>query len=107
MNKHICTEIAEFEVISRITDEEFIRIVEELEEKYHSIQKSFINTELIKDNDQCKWIMIQHWESIDESREASKMMMKTPITESFRQALNPRTIKIRYFTHIKKWNKNY
>lgn len=107
MNKYMCTEIAEFQVISKVTDEEFIKIVEELEENYHSIQKGFIGTELVKGNEHCQWIMIQHWESIEEAREASKMMMKTPITESFRQALDPRTIKIRYLTHVKRWNKKY
>lgn len=104
MNKHMCTEIAKFQVVSEITDKEFIKIVEELEEKFHSAQKGFIDTELVKANEPCQWMMIQHWESIEESKEASKMMMKTPITEAFRQALDPRTVKITYLTCVKRWN---
>lgn len=105
MNKNVCTEIVDFEAVCGIADEEFVRIVEHLEENFHSKQKGFIDTELVKVNEHSQWMMIQHWDSIEESREASKMMMKTPITETFRQALNPKTVKIRYLSQVKKWNK--
>lgn len=84
MNKNICTEIAEFQVVYGITDEEFGKIVEHLEVNFHSKQKGFIDTELVKVNEDSQWMMIQHWESIEESKEVSKMMMKMPITERFR-----------------------
>lgn len=105
MNKNVCTEIVEFQVISGITDEESIKIVEYLEENFHSKQNGFIDTELVKVNEGSQWIMIQHWESIEESKEASKMMMKMPITENFRKSLNPKTVKIKYLNQVKKWKK--
>lgn len=104
MNKNVCTEIAEFQVVYEVTDEEFIKVVEHLEEEFHSQQKGFIDTELVKVDEHNQWMMIQHWESIEKAREASKMMMKTPITETFREALDPKTVKIKYLNQVKKWN---
>lgn len=105
MNNNVCTEIVEFQVVYGIADEEFIKIVEYLEVNFHSKQKGFIDTELVKVNEHSQWVMIQHWESIEEAKEASKMMMKIPVTETFRQALDPKTVKIRYLNYVKKWNK--
>jgi quinol monooxygenase YgiN len=104
LNRYRCTEIVEFQAAAEITDEDFIKIVEELEENFHSRQKGFIDTELVKDNEPHQWVMIQHWESVEKSKEASKIMMKTPSTEAFRRALDVKTIKIRYLTHVKKWS---
>jgi len=105
MSKKLCTEIAEFEVVPGIKDEEFINIVEQLEVEFHSKQKGFVDTELAKVNDSNMWVMLQHWESTEESREASKNMMKTPITKDFREALDPKTVRIKYLNHMRRWNK--
>ena len=105
MNRQICTEIAEFKVSTGITDGEFIKIVEDLEENFHSTQKGFIDTELVKASEHDQWMMIQHWDSIEESKEASKTMMKASAAEAFRQVLDPKTVKIRYLNQVKAWNK--
>lgn len=104
MNKSVCTEIADFQILSNITDEQFIETVEYLEENFHSKQSGFIGTELIKGSEH-QWIMIQHWDSIKDAQEASKLMMKMPVTENFRYSLDPKTVKIKYLTQVKKWNK--
>lgn len=104
MGKNVCTEIAEFQVIPGISDEEFYSIVEFIEKNFHSKQKGFIGTEIVRGNEKYQWIMIQHWESVEEAKEASKKMMKEAITEDFRKALDPRSVKLRYLNQVKVWN---
>ena len=105
MNRGICTEIAEFQVVTGISDENFISIVEKLEEDFHSQQAGFINSELVKGNEPSQWLILQHWGSVAEDKEASKNMMKDPITEDFRKSLDPKTVKIRYLENIQNWEK--
>lgn len=105
MNKNKCTEIAEFQVGFGVTDEDFFRIVESLELNFHVKQAGFIDTELVKDNEQSRWSMIQHWESIEQAKEASKIMMKEPVAENFIKALDPKSVKIRYLNHVNLWRK--
>lgn len=96
MKSNICTEIAEFRVLSNISEEKFIEIVKQLEDNFHSKQDGFISTVLAKENEQSEWIMLQQWESVEQAREASKKMMKDTETEEFRNALDPKSVKIRY-----------
>jgi hypothetical protein len=48
--------------------------------------------------------MIQHWERIEDLKVVVKLMMKEPITEEFRQALDPVTVKMQFFQKIETWN---
>jgi heme-degrading monooxygenase HmoA len=105
MIKNLCTEIVEFKTVPGNKDEEFIKIVDDLEKDFHSKQSGFIDTELVKGDEKCQWIMIQHWESIEKAKESSKMMMKEPITEAFRQALDVRTVKLRYLNQVNLWSR--
>lgn len=105
MNRSICTEIAEFQVIPGISDEDFIRIVEDLEENFHSKQGGFIDSELVRGNEPLQWLIIQHWDSAVQAKEASKRMMKEPITGKFRESLDPKTVKIRYLSNVLNWGR--
>ena len=73
--------------------------------KFHSQQKGLIDAELVKGKDD-KWAMIQHWESMDDVKEAIKLMMQESSTEEFRQVVDPKTVKISLLEQIKIWNKN-
>ncbi len=105
MNRSMCTEIAEFQALAGISDENFIGIVETLEEDFHSRQAGFIDSELVRGDESSQWIILQHWDSAEQAKEASKKMMKDPITENFRKSLDPKTVKIRYLEHIQNWEK--
>ncbi|WZL72214.1 antibiotic biosynthesis monooxygenase [Clostridiaceae bacterium 35-E11] len=105
MDRSICTEIAEFQVISAISDEAFIRIVEDLEENFHSKQGGFIDSELVRGNEHSQWLIIQHWDSAEQAKAASKRMMKEPITGKFRESLDPKTVKIRYLSNVLNWGR--
>ncbi|MGO0807232.1 hypothetical protein ACTPEF_25325, partial [Clostridioides difficile] len=49
---------------------------------------------LIKRYPKGKWIMIQHWESIEDLKSASSKMFKDSSTEKFRKALKNQTVKM-------------
>jgi len=98
-----CTEIAEFTIIPSVNEDEFVEIVSQLEESFHSKQKGFIDTELLKANNNSDWIMIQHWESVEDAKNSSRLMMQVPVTEAFRCSLDPKSVKLRYLNQIKTW----
>lgn len=104
MNRGICTEIAEFEVNPGISDENFIGIVEDLEQNFHSNQSGFIDSELVKGKEHSQWLIIQHWDSKEHAKAASQKMMRDPITANFRESLDAKSVSIRYLNTIKTWN---
>lgn len=105
MNNNIVTEIIEFKVAKAMPEEEFLTIVNYLEENFHSKQKGFIDTELVRGKEAGQWLMIQHWASLDDVKEVVKMMMKVPITEEFRQSLDPTTVKMSLLQQVRTWTK--
>lgn len=104
MKQNIITEIVEFNVNLDVTDEEFVKIVGSLEENFHSQHRGFLDTELVKGKDR-KWIMIQHWESMEEVKNVIKLMMKEPATEEFRKSIDPTSVKMMLLEKIKTWSK--
>lgn len=105
MDKSIVIEMVEFKIISGISDADFIKIVDSLETNFHSKQKGFISTELAKGKEKGYWMMIQHWESMEDAKEVIKMMMKTPITEEFRKVLEPTSVKMSLLGQVSLWDK--
>jgi len=105
MNNNIVTEIVEFKLAKAMPEEEFLKIVDYLEKLFHSKQKGFIDTELVRGKEAGQWLMIQHWASLDDAKEVVKMMMKVPITEEFRQSLDPTTVKMSLLQQVKTWTK--
>lgn len=102
MDNKIVTEIVEFQFIPGIKDEECVRIINELENNFHSKQKGFIDTELIKGKHN-HWVMIQHWASMEETKAVVKLMMKESITEEFRKAIDPTSVKMQLLEQIQVW----
>jgi hypothetical protein len=49
--------------------------------------------------------MIQHWASLDDAKEVVKLMMQFPITEEFRQSLDPTTVKMSLLQQVKTWTR--
>lgn len=104
MNKKIVTEIVNFDITTNLSEIDFINIVKVVEEEFHMKQSGYIDSELLKGKNNC-WTIIMHWESLDEVRQASKLMMKDPITEYFRQAVIPTSVKMSYLEQMQTWNK--
>lgn len=105
MNTGIVTEVVDFTVTQGIKDEDFIEIVDFLERNFHSQQSGFIDSELIKGKNDRQWLMIQHWRSMEEVKEVVKMMMKSSLTEKFRQAIDSQTVRMSLLIQTRKWIK--
>ncbi|MCC0639242.1 MULTISPECIES: antibiotic biosynthesis monooxygenase [unclassified Clostridioides] len=99
----IITEIVEFNVEEHLSKDAFVEIVNDLEINFHSVQSGFIDTELLYDEKTQKWIMIQHWDSIENLKSASSKMFKNTSTEKFRNALKAQTVKMNIIPQIKSW----
>lgn len=97
------TEIVTMKIVEGISNEEFINIVDDLENNYHSKQTGFIDTELLF-NDKCnEWIMIQHWDTIVHLTDASKKMFNDKKASRFVKSLDAKTVKMTMLPQLKKW----
>lgn len=99
----IVTEVVSFETLEGIPCDEFVQTVDKLECDFHSRQPGFIDTELLYHSKNGIWMMIQHWESMDDLKNASKKMFEENVTEAFRAALNTKSIKMRTYAQIQVW----
>jgi hypothetical protein len=104
VKRKIVTEIVNFEITANLSENEFINIVKVVEEEFHMKQSGYIDSELLKGKNNC-WTIIMHWESFDRVKQASKLMMKDPITENFRKVVIPTSVKMSFLEQMQTWNK--
>ena len=97
------TELVTMKSEESVTKEEFISIVDGLEKNFHSKQSGFIDTELLYDEANGLWVMIQHWESVEQLKAASDKMFNDSAAEPFVKALNPESVKMTIAPQIKLW----
>lgn len=98
------TEIVTMKIIEGITKEQFIEIINELEKNFHSKQPGFIDTELLYNDKTDEWIIIQHWDSIENMKTASPKMFNNPVTEAFVKSLDPKTVKMLMLQQLGAWS---
>lgn len=99
------TEIVTMKTLAGVTVEGFIQLVDQLEQNYHRHQPGFIDSELFYNEQEQEWIMIQHWASESELKAASRNMFVEPLTEAFRNALDPKYVKLKSFPQLGAWEK--
>lgn len=99
----ITTELVTMKSVGTVTKEEFVSIVNGLEINFHSKQPGFIDTELLYDEENRVWIMIQHWETKEQLKAASKRMFKDSAAELFVTSVEPKSVKMKIITQIKTW----
>lgn len=99
----ITTELVTMKSEGTVTKEKFISIVNELEMNFHSKQAGFIDTELLYDEENNVWTMIQHWETKEQLQAASKKMFKDSAAELFVKSINPKSVKMTILPQIKVW----
>jgi len=100
----IATEIVTFKTAEGVVRESFIKIVDELERDFHSKEPGFIDTELLYNDKAEEWIMIQHWDSLENMKLASANMFRNPVTAAFVRSLNPKTVNMQRFMQLGSWN---
>ena len=101
--KNRITEIVTMKSSEGVGKEEFIEILDELERGFHMRQSGYIDTELLYDDNDNTWIMIQHWESLEQTKAASKEMFRDSATERYRAAIDPKQIKISAYPALGIW----
>ena len=101
----IVTEIVNLESKPEITESNFAKIVDRLERNFHSRQNGFIDTELLHTDGTNSWIMIQHWNSLEDMKKSSSSMFKDTGTEEFRNSINPKNIQIKVYEQKGVWKK--
>lgn len=101
----IMTEIVKMKTVEGIGEDEFIRIVDGLEKNFHSRQKGYIDSELLYNDEENEWYMIQHWNSKDELKEASKKIFIDKSAEDFVKSLDKQSVKMLILPQIKTWIK--
>ena len=100
----IITEIVTMKTVEGFGKNDFIRIVDELEKDFHSKQQGFIDSELLYNDKTNEWVIIQHWDSLDNLQSASKKMFGNPITESYVNCLDPKSVKMVMLPQLGVWD---
>ena len=100
----IITEIVTMKTVEGISKDDFMDVVDGLEKNFHSKLSGFIDSELIYNNKTNEWIMIQHWDNLENLQSASKKMFQNPITESFVKSLQPDSVKMLKLPQLGAWN---
>ena len=104
MNKNnIATEILNVKTINGISDDDFIEIINNLDTKFLSNTKGYIDTELLKGKEEQSWIIIIHWRTIAEGNEAFKEFANSPLTEEYRKSIDPQSVGFHFTEQIKIW----
>ena len=101
----ITTEIVTMKTVEGFAKDDFINIVDGLEKNFHSKQPGFIDSELLYNDKTDEWIIIQHWDSLDNLQSASKKMFNNPITEQFVKSLYAESVKMIMLPQLGMWNK--
>ena len=99
----VITEIVTLKTAEGITKDDFVSIVDGLEKNFHSQQPGFIDTELLYNDKTDEWLIIQHWNSLENLHSASKKMFNNPITETFVKSLNPNSVKLIMLPQLGTW----
>ena len=99
----IATEIVTMKTVEGVDQSTFKSIVDELENNFHSKQAGFIDTELLYNDKADEWIMIQHWDNLDDMKAASKKMFDNPTTEPFVKSIDPKSVKILMLPQLGMW----
>ena len=97
------TEIVSFKTINGISDNELIRIINNLDTNFLSKTKSYIDTELIKGKEEQSWTIIIHWRTMAEAREAIMEFTKSPLTAEYRNVIDPKSVSFHFTDQIKTW----
>ena len=88
----ITTEIVTMKASQEVTKDSFISIVDLLEKDYHSKQQGFIDTELLYNEENREWTMIQHWASMEELKAASDKMFQDEGAPFFKSSAGKRSL---------------
>ena len=99
----IITELVFMKTLEGIKKENFIEIVDKLEENFHKPQAGFIDSELLYDEKNNEWIMVQHWKTLEQLKASSKQIFVAKEAKEFVQSLQPENVKMLILPQIRQW----
>ncbi len=95
-------EIAQFKLVSGVSDEEFLKEAEAVQKSFLEKQSGYIDRELLKSDDGL-WVDVLHWNSMKEAQKAAEVMMSDPATQGFMQKIDPSSVKMFHLMQMKSW----
>lgn len=99
----ITTELVTMKSANPVTKEMFLSIVDDLEMNFHAKQPGFLDTELLYDEEHNVWTMIQHWETKEQLKDASRNMFHDPAAERFVKSIDPKSVTMVVLPQMKTW----
>jgi len=99
----VMTEVVTMQLAVEMTKEQFVSIVNGLEKDFHSKQPGFIDSELIYDEKTNTWVMIQHWETMEGLKAASRRIFTDSAAEPFVKSLDPKSVKMTIAPQLGAW----
>ena len=85
--KNLIVEISQFQLISGVRDEEFLKEAEAAEATFFEKQGGYIGSELLKDKGN-RWVKVTNWNSMQDVRKAAKVMLNSPVAQSLMQKID-------------------
>ena len=102
MPKNFIVEIAQFKLAAGVSNEEFLKEAEAVQNNFLEKQSGYIDRELLKSDDGL-WVDVLHWNSMGEAQKAAEIMMGDPATQGFMQKIDPSSVKMLHLTQMKIW----
>lgn len=103
IHNKIAIEIVNVKTINGISDEEFVKIINNLATEFLCKTKGYIDTELVKGKEEQNWIVIIHWRTMAEGNEAFKEFASSPLTEEYRTAIDPQSVVFHFTDQTQTW----
>ena len=99
----VITEIVTMKLADNTGKDNFISIIDGLEKEFHSKQPGFIDSELLYDEKNDLWIMIQHWESMEQLKDASRQIFTDSAAKLFVKSIDPKNVKMTIAPQLGAW----
>lgn len=98
------TEFVKFKALDATTDEQLISETENLITDFWKNQDGFIDSELMKSEDDNKeWCSIYHFESMEKLKNGAEKMRTSKEFGEFMNLLEPGSIRISFYHFFKNW----
>ena len=97
--KNLIVEISQFKLASGVSDEEFLKEAEAAQATFFEMQGGYIGSELLKGKGN-RWVKVTNWNSMEDVRKAAKVMLNSPIAQSFIQKIDSSSILCNFYEKV-------
>ncbi len=97
--KNLIVEISQFKLVSGVSDEQFLKEAEAAEATFFEKQGGYIGSEFLKDEGN-RWVKVTNWNSMEDVRKAAKVMLNSPVAQSFMQKIDSSSILCNFYEKV-------